>query len=259
MDFLQALVLGLLQGIFEWLPVSSQGQIMAISMAFFGISAENATRYAIMLHIGTLLSAIVYFRKELTKACTLRDTNTINFLVIAVFATAITGIPCYLILKSITKIESNYLVAIIGTALVAMGALLIFIGYIKKASNRKNPTSKDAILTGLAQGLSVLPGISRSGITVAALLIQKFEAKQALKLSFLLSIPSIAIAEIMFYAVEPFAFDLNALAGMVAAFLSGLLLIHLMIKVAEKINFASFCLFFGIAYISISLFDLLIL
>lgn len=257
MDFIQAIVLGFLQGLFEWLPVSSQGQIMALSMAFFGISALQAARYAIMLHMGTLFSAIFYLRKDIAKVLASKDVQTIKFLVIAVLATGVTGLPCYFILKKLIASESQCLVALIGALLITMGFLLLLVGFMKKTPQKgKKPNNKDAIITGLAQGLSVLPGISRSGITVAALLFRKFDSKQALKLSFLLSIPSIAIAELILYAGEPFAIDSNAIAGMIAAFLTGLLLIHVLIKAAEKINFASFCIIFGLVYISIALFDI---
>jgi len=248
------LVLGALQGVFEWLPVSSKGQIMALAMSFFKLNAETSLRYAVMLHLGTLLSAVFYFRTELKELFLLKNRPLLKFLAIAVFATGITAVPCYMLLKIlITNYNASSFIFLIGFLLIIAGFL-----QLKKQSKLKGSIStQNAIILGLAQGFSALPGISRSGITTSALLLRGFQPEQAFRLSFLLSIPSILIAVVAFSVLEPVAFDLNAIFAMLIAFALGLLLIDILIKAARKINFSIFCIAFGIIYMAIAMLELI--
>lgn len=253
MDLIQAILIGALQGISEWLPISSQGQLMAIAIAFFNVSAETALKYSVMLHAGTLLSAIVYFRKELFSLLKPEKRQLLWFLIIAVLSTAITGIPAYFFLKAVLGQSTAFFLLLIGFLLIATGLIQ------KKKVFRKGKglTKKNAFFLGIAQGFSALPGISRSGMTVSALLFEGFKPDEAFRLSFLLSIPSIAIAVLLFEAVEGFAVDFNAVIALIVSFLLGLLCIDLLLKAAKKISFSKFCFAFGIIYILIALADFL--
>ncbi len=247
MDFLQAVVLGVLQGVFEWLPVSSQGQTIGIAVGFFGISSAEALKHAVFLHAGTLLAAAIYFRKEIIQIISGQLSETRNFIFVAVPATAVTALPSYLLLKSF--LFSSF------ALLVLIGLLLLFTGFIQRIKpkgingelNRKN-----SVLLGLAQGFSVLPGVSRSGITSSALLLRGFSPEKAFRLSFLLSIPSVFLAEISFGFLEGFSFEFNSLVALAFAFAFGLLSIDLLLKAAKRISFSKFCYAFGLIYLGIA-------
>ncbi len=247
MDLFQAIILGIFQGIFEWLPVSSQGQIAAIAVSFFGIPADEALGYAIFLHIGTLIAAAAYFRKELSEMALGKDRKARNFILLAVVATGITAIPSYLLLKSIP---------LTGFALLILIAVLLFVtGFLQKVKSKNtNPelTKKNSVILGLAQGFSVLPGISRSGVTTAALLLEGFSPERAFRISFLLSVPSVLIGEMAFSILEPITFDLSALVALLFAFAFGYLSIAALLNFARAINFSLFCWAFGILYLLIA-------
>jgi undecaprenyl-diphosphatase len=244
MDFFQAAFLGIMQGIFEWLPVSSQGNVASLAVAFFGISAEEAVRYAIFLHIGTLFAAAFYFRNELQGMLRGKERKLRNFMLIAVAATAITALPAYLFLKAVS-----------GSAFALMaltGAMLFVTGFLQKAGRKVKETAlsgKNSVLLGLAQGFSVLPGISRSGITTAALLFEGFTPERAFRVSFLLSVPSVLLGELAFSLFEGFALDIYAVTALLFACAFGLLSIGLLIRLAGKINFSLFCFGFGTFYL----------
>ena len=249
MDIIQAIILGIVQGLFEWLPVSSQGQIAGFAISFFGIKAEEALSYAIFLHIGTLIAAIVYFRKELLEIVKGKEEKMRNFLVIALLATGITALPSYIFLKSIAGS---------GTAILFLTAVMLFVtGFLQRTKNRGKEkeaglTKKNSIVLGLAQGFAVLPGVSRSGVTTAALLFEGFKPEEAFRISFLLSVPSVLAGELVFGLVEGFAVDVNALVALVFAFAFGLASIDALIKLARKINFSLFCFAFGVLYLLIA-------
>ena len=247
MDVVQAIVLGLIQGLVEWLPLSSQAQVMVAAMLLFGETAEQALRYAVFLHIGTLLAAVLYFRTELRDLLLRRDNALLRFLVIAVVATAITGIPSYLLLKQIVLVP--YLLLFIGLFLIATGV----VQWKRKLVKNPSLSGANALFLGLGQGFSVLPGVSRSGVTTSILLFEGFPPEKAFRLSFLLSIPSVFLAEIGFGLMEPIAFDAGTLVALATAFIAGFVSITALLAVAKKINFALFCVGFGLLYIVVAL------
>ncbi|MEM4662846.1 MAG: undecaprenyl-diphosphate phosphatase [Candidatus Diapherotrites archaeon] len=257
MDAFQALVFGVLQGIFEWLPISSQGQVMNFTIAFFNINADEAFRIASTLHIGTLFSALIYFRKDVWEILSFRETRMLKFLLVAVFSTALTAFPCYYLLKILVTQQENRVVMIVTSLLlVLMGALLIIVGRFKVVRSKKPLTEKSAFITGLAQGLSILPGISRSGITVSALLLQGYDAESSFKTSFILSIPTVIFGEMILLFFEPVAIETVTFVGILSAFFVGLASIGLLMKIAKKVNFGKICIMFGVLYFLIVLIDL---
>ncbi len=252
MDLAQAIVLGLLQGVFEWLPVSSQGQVMGLGISFLGLTVESAKNYSIFLHIGTLFAAIVFFRKEIKRIISSRDVPLAKFLGIAVLATAITAIPSYLLLNAFSLLG-------IPALLFFIGIFLLITGYLQgRKQSQKKPglSNKNAFFLGLGQGFSVLPGVSRSGTTVSVLLFEGFSPKEAFRLSFLLSIPSVLVAELAFSIFDPISIGLNEIVAVVSAFVFGLVSISVLLKLAEQISFSKFCyafalLYFGIAFLAL--------
>lgn len=247
MDLLQAIVLGTIQGITEWLPISSQGQSIAVALTVFGMSVEEALHYSIFLHLGTLIAATAYFRKEIVELLQLKDKTLLKFLAIAVVSTAATAIPTYLILRNLLG-SSTLLLLLIGVFLIITGLLQMKKRFVKEAKL----TNLNALMLGLGQGFSVLPGISRSGTTTSVLLFEGFEPEKAFRISFLLSVPSVFAAEILFGLAEPIMFELNVMIAVAVAAAVGFASIKLLLVVARRINFFLFCILFGLFYVVIA-------
>jgi len=114
---------------------------------------------------------------------------------------------------------------------------------------QKNLTIFDGVILGISQGLTALPGLSRSGTTVAFLLMRGFKDEEALRLSFLMSIPIVLVANIGLNLIGGFSPTLNSLVGVLFAFIFGLLTIDWLMQIARKIKFAWFTLIFGILII----------
>ena len=246
MDLVQAAFLGILQGIAEWLPVSSQGQVIVAAMHLLGITEELAFRYAVFLHVGTLIAAIVYFRRDLVEIAGMKDRRMLWFLGLGLIGSALTAAPAYLLIKQVLQAPFA-LMLVIGVALLLTG----FLQFGKRAG-QEFAGKKAGFLTGLAQGFSVVPGISRSGVTTAALLVQGFSPEKAFSLSFILSIPSVLLAEIAFGLVEGISFEANALAAVAVAALVGFVSIDFLLKLARRINFGWFAIGFGLLYLAIA-------
>ncbi|MFH1225581.1 MAG: undecaprenyl-diphosphate phosphatase [Candidatus Diapherotrites archaeon] len=268
MDLVQGIVLGLVQGLVEWLPLSSQAQVIAVSVAVFGSAPIDALNYSIFLHIGTLVAAAAYFRREIfgiakaavpalmqnqkTKPAKPETARLLVFMVIALLATAITAIPTYLFLKqTFTNATAGFVLLSMGVLLIATGAVQM----VTKKTREAKTTKTNALIAGLGQGFSVLPGISRSGTTTSILLFEGFRVEEALRLSFILSVPSVFAAEIMFGIAEQgaVAVDAGILAALATAAIAGFASISILMRVAKKINFAWFCFLFGAVYVVMGL------
>jgi len=252
---LDAILFGIIQGIFEWLPISSQGNLVLLMVSMFGYSVGEAISYSIFLHTGTMLAALVYFRKDILSILrslpgyrvNYKENNgMISFLVLATIITGLVGFPIYMYLKTTTFVGEVF-IGLVGMA-------LIFTGLIQKTvkgsgkNGLKNLNLKDSVLLGIAQGLSVIPGISRSGITVSSLLFRNYDSSSALKISFLMSIPAILIAEIglgVMGGIPSLGID-KIITGLLFSFVFGMLTIHVLIKIAKKYAFWKFCIILGI-------------
>jgi len=252
MDFLTAIIAGLMQGIFEWLPISSQGNILGI-FTFFGSNPAAALQLAVMLHIGTLAAAIVYFRKEIKQMICTKGQNEIEkkenkkllfFLTIATLATIITAVPSYFVLEEMLGTNVAFVLLLLAILLLITG----LIQFMKKKVSDGALTTKNAIFTGLGQGFSVLPGVSRSGTTTSVLLFRGFKPEEAFRISFLMSIPAVFLADVAYGIFKGFIFDEFALLALLIAFVIGLLSMDILIKLAKKINFAYFCFALAIIY-----------
>ncbi len=255
MDFITAIISGILQGIFEWLPISSQGNLLGL-FTIIGSNPQEALKLAVMLHIGTLLSATIYFRKEILELVLSLKLKLINkkenknwdltkFLIIATLATSITAIPSYLFLKNFLGTNTSFVLLLLAGLLIITGALQLF----KKVKGSGELNIKNAILVGLGQGFSILPGISRSGTTTSFLAFSGFTPQKAFRISFLLSIPAVLVAELGFGLIEGFLIDEFAIIALIFAFIVGIFSMDLLIKIAHKINFAYFCFALAIIYI----------
>ena len=248
MDLLQAILLGVLQGITEWLPISSSGHL-ALVQNFSGLDVPVV--FDVFLHIGTLVAVCVVYRKDIVAMLLAllkldfksREFNTVLLIVLAMIPTAIIGFSFKPFFESMFKSNLQ-----IGAALVVTG-LLLYVASRKKTEN-KEASPLSSLIVGIAQGISVAPGISRSGTTISAGLLQGIDAKEAARFSFLLSIPAIIGAAAFELKDSAVALDsasfLPFLAGAAAAAVVGYLSIGFLIMMLEEINLAWFAYYCGI-------------
>lgn len=259
----EPLVLGAAQGVAEWLPVSSEGLIVLLKNAFFGGGEFlDIVRFALFLHLGTFLAALVYFRHDvavlLREALRYQDAaedrrRTLNFLAVS---TLLSGAVGFTLLQWANGLTERFELS--GRGITAMiGVLLLATGWLqlagRKGARRKQPSdlrAADGVLLGLAQGAAALPGLSRSGLTVSALLLLGYDDESALRLSFLMSLPIVLAGNILLNLGGVSLFNGPGLLGLAAAFVFGLLTIGLLMRAARKANFGAFVLGFGLLTIA---------
>jgi len=255
MDPVTALLAGLLQGIFEWLPVSSEGVITLFLTQIGGQGAIRSVNIAIWLHLGTMLAALIYFRQDFSSIIkqvpvylrqavkgqlfTDKNASLTSFILLATLITAALGGAIYV---SIAIYLANYprlFTLLMALALLATGFLRY---YRPTASKREGEIGLiDATSLGLFQALSVIPGVSRSGITVFGLFLRDFDAKSAFKLSFLLSVPAVLIANIGLGFLSGWQFSVELLLAGLVSFVVGYLTISLLLEVADRLEVAYLC------------------
>ena len=255
---IEAIVLGVVQGIAEWLPVSSEGILYLIKTTFFKSqdSFDLVIKEALFLHFGTFLAALIYFRKDVVrllkslfnfKTANLSDRKIIRFLLVSTLISVVFGFPILMSFKYL-DLSSAWTAKIIS---LLVGILLLVTAALQiKASkagykNYQDITDSDSGLLGFMQGLAAIPGLSRSGLTVSALLLRKFDRVPSLKLSFLMSLPIVLGGNILFN-LDKFNLDLYNLTSLFFSFLFGLLTIDILLKLARKVNFGYFILIFGV-------------
>ena len=248
----EALVLGIVQGLTEYLPVSSSGHL-AIGSALFGIEGEESLAFTILVHIATVLSTLVVLWKEIA---------WIFDYVAKIFVSMIpVGVVGVLFMDEVEAIFGSGLL-IVGCMLL-LTALLLSFSYYAKPRQKENLSLKDAFIIGLAQACAVMPGLSRSGSTIATGLLLGNKKEKLAQFSFLMVIPPILgqalLDGIKLMNGENIAGDTptsSLLIGFVAAFLSGCLACKWMINIVKKgklIYFAIYCAIAGIVTLAYSL------
>ena len=264
MSWLEALVLGIVQGLTEYLPVSSSGHL-AIGSALFGIEGEENLAFTIVVHVATVFSTLVILWKEiewifrgLFKFQMNSETRYAINILISMIPIGIVGV---FFKDTVESIFGSGLL-IVGCMLLVTAALLAF-PYYAKPRQKESISMKDAFIIGLSQACAVLPGLSRSGTTIATgLLLGNNKAKLA-QFSFLMVIPPIlgeALLDVLkLVKGEDIAGDIPTLSlvvGFVAAFLSGCLACKWMINIVKKgklIYFAIYCAIAGLVTIACTL------
>lgn len=264
MGWFEALILGLIQGLTEYLPVSSSGHL-AIGQALFGLQGEDNLTFTVAVHVATVLSTLVILWKEidwifrgLFKFEMNSETRYVINILISMIPIGIVGV-----------FFKDYVEEIFGSGLLIVGccllltALLLTFSYYAKPRRKENISMKDAFIIGLAQACAVLPGLSRSGSTIATgLLLGDNKAKLA-QFSFLMVIPPIlgeALLDLMKMmkgeAVTGNIPAMSLIIGFLAAFVSGCFACKWMINIVKKgklIYFAIYCAIVGLVTIVVTL------
>jgi len=247
MNGLEAIIAGAIQGTIEWLPISSEAQSMLYMLNYLHMDPQTALSYAFYLHFGTMIAVIIRFREEFIRiAKNLHmDYPLTRILLIATLATAVTALPLYFLLKTVSPGQNTSIFTMF------IGAMLILTGVIMKAMGTAGEkgmdqmSDREMILTGLAQGCAIIPGISRSGITVATLLAQKMNQETALTLSFLMSVPAaFAIFLIDFGAIRLIPVQ-TAVILTASSLFFGYISMNALLMVAKRTPFWIFCIILG--------------
>lgn len=241
MTIIQAIVLGIIQGITEFLPISSSGHLVLLQK-FWDIK-ENILTFDIALHFATLLVIIVVMRKNILELLRKPICKTTGLLLIATIPVGLIGFLFNDFIEDLFK-TGNFL----GYAFIFTGIII----YLSEKIKRKEKIIKemnifDSIIIGIAQALAVIPGVSRSGMTISAGLFRGIKKEQAIQFSFLLTIPAILgaslkdIIDITVKSSIEVSLDFTLiLFGMFAAFISGYFAIKFMLGFFTRVKLKGF-------------------
>ncbi len=261
MQWFEALILGIIQGLTEFLPVSSSGHL-EIGKVLLGIETTENITFTVVVHGATVLSTIVIFRKDillLFKALFQFKWNDDTKYIVKLFISAIpVAILGFLFKDEIEALFTGNLL-LVGSMLIITALLLGFTS-IAKDRQKKIPFL-DSIIIGIAQAVAVMPGISRSGATIATGILLGNKKEDVAKFSFLMVLMPIIGANLKDILDGSMASEsistMPLIIGFIAAFISGLLACKLMIEIVKRsklIYFAIYCLVVGIVAISFVLF-----
>ena len=278
MTFLEAVLLGILQGLTEFLPISSSGHLV-LAQEFLGVK-EHLVFFDVMLHLGTLFAVLVAYRKALRKLVAVglstlangqfyrKPITTVNtsvelrFIWLILIGMIPTGIIALLFKSELESFFDN--VQLVSIMLIITGVILQLPRLRRRKSEDSNATSEKiktwhAPLIGIAQGGAITPGISRSGTTISLALFLGIPAKTAAEYSFLLSIPAIlgaVVLNIPDIGDTHIPYHILA-AGMLASFIVGYIALRFLLTVLNRGKFSLFsyyCVALGIISLYVSTF-----
>lgn len=254
-------MLGILQGITEFLPISSDGHLVVVQQ-LLGFE-HSLLSYDIFIHIGTLLAVVIFYRRDLLNLAVgvlvKRESAALRLLGLLMAASVPTAIIGLALKKLVEDLNTSALAAALGW--LVTGALLLSASRVKHAPRTQNDLRlADALLMGIAQGIAVLPGVSRSGSTVATGLFRGVQASDAANFSFLMSIPAVAGAVLLslddLHGLTSHDWSVYLTGGITAA-LVGFAAIWGLLKLLRRRIIAPFgwyCLIAGILTIIVLLF-----
>ncbi len=249
MELFQVLFLSFIQGLTEFLPISSSAHLILFSNFFK--SNIQSLNFDVSVHLGTLLAACIYFKEEISLIIKSfkrldRDGEGSNLFINIIIA----AIPILIVGFFISELVEEFLRSprIIAYATIVFAIVLYFCTKFKSQHfELRSMTPIHSLIIGIAQCFALIPGTSRSGITISAALALGIDAKTASKFSFLLAIPTIgAIACYQLISVDLVSFINNFksnLIGMIASFIVAYLTIDFFIKFIEKIGFMPFIIY----------------
>ena len=254
MDYLESILLGVIQGLTEFLPISSSGHL-EISKAILGntLSNKESLLFTIVLHSATAFSTIFFFRKDLLnifKGIFLKNYNESHDFSISILISMIPAVLVGLFFEETINSLFDGNLILVGSMLYITALLLFLSDFLKL---KKNEISfKNSFLIGLSQAIAILPGISRSGATIASAVILGIEREQAARFSFIMVIPLILGSmgkSILDHGMSFENFDLISLIlGFLSAFITGLFACKWMILLVKKSKlyyFSIYCCIVG--------------
>lgn len=246
----ESFILGAVQGIAEWLPISSEAMVVLIKNNFFpdGSGFSEMISFAIFLHLGTLLSVLVYYRAKIWDLVqsTIQYSSASNGrkrkLRFIFWATAVSGILGIVLLKFVGNNENFFnnptSINMFVAGFLVLTAILLYIGETKKTEHSQELTTKRSIITGIFQGLAAIPGVSRSGSTVAGMALLGISKERALELSFILSVPIVFLANIVLNFDTITSLTVNHVVALITAFIFGLITIELLLRLVRRVRFS---------------------
>ena len=261
MKIYQSIILGIVQGLTEFLPISSSGHLNVFPWLFNWEMLSDGMDVA--LHIGTLLALIIFFYKDWIKLIKggyeqvfkkkkTQDGKIFWYLVIATIPAGILSLVLSKISSMIIGDNINNQMLVIAFALIIMGIILYIVDKKCKSNVKyENISLKQSVLIGISQALAAaFPGVSRSGITMTTARMLKIDRESAAKFSFLLATP-ITLAAVIF-DITKFQFDLALILGILASFIVGIFVIKFLLDFLKKGSFKWFAIYrviFGIVII----------
>ena len=244
MDFIQILILSIIQGVTEFLPISSQSHLILTS-AFLGMNDQGLS-FDIALHTGSLIAILIYYRKEINKMLSMSDEGSqyLKLIILGSIPLPIIGLLFIdLVSVNMRSVESIALMTIIF-------AIILYLADTKKkdAINKlKSISIFTIVFIGFMQTLAIMPGVSRAGIVITAALLANFNRGDSIKIAFLLSIPAIFMATVyqsmQLYEIGNIEILNEHLLGMFLSFIFSYITIHLFISTINKISFTPYIIY----------------
>ena len=257
MEWYEAIILGIVQGLTEFLPISSSGHLEIASYILKTNPSENLM-FTVVVHIATAISIIYVFRKdinEIIKGLIQFKKKQLDFILKILISSVPVGVVGVLFEKEVESFFTGNIV-LVGSMLLITAALLFFT-YFKKDDSKKNISYTDAIAIGLAQALAILPGISRSGSTISMALLLNVNREKATKFSFLMVLVPI-FGILILKSIKGFTeisetsnlilFESSYVFGFISALFSGVFACKMMLKIVKEsklIYFSAYCLLVG--------------
>ena len=273
MNLWEAILLGVIQGLTEFLPVSSSGHLVIVQSFIKGFQ-QPGVLFDVMLHFGTLLAVLVFFRKDILDILislipvgwlrnSKRDIDAMQvrsgrkmalYIITGTIFTGVIGLSCEDRIHHLFTSTTN-----VSFMLLVTGVLLFISDRFQGGRVEKDMNIVDSIVIGIVQGISLIPGISRSGSTIAFGIFRGLDGQAAARFSFLLSIPAIlgaVVLESRYIGMIPSGDIAIYLAGMVIAAVTGFLTLRLLLFIIKKHKlsiFAYYCWILGISTLIIKI------
>ncbi len=257
MTLLESIILGIIQGLTEFLPVSSSGHLV-LFQHIMG-HKEVPLLFDVLLHVASLIAILIFFRKKLFALAEgvviKKDDNSIREMIMLAIGTGVTVAMVVFVKPVLMHIREHP--KILGFTFLFTAAILVVANYLmKKIRDDRSVSVKDALFIGFFQGLAILPGISRSGSTIAAALFKKIPGEKAVEFSFLLAIPAIGGAMVL----EAFKGEwgsiefIPTLAGCIASLVASLFALKLLVIMVKKTILFPFAAYLILLSISVFIF-----
>jgi len=237
MEIISAVILGIVQGITEFLPVSSSGHLVIIE-SLGSFLNKPGILFEVVLHFGTLTAVLIYFRNSL------KDYLNINSLILLIIGTLPAVFVGLLFKNQIEGFFDN--VKLVGFALMVTALINLATDYFANKNKKLSVMPKNALLIGISQAFAIIPGISRSGSTIFAAVAGGVDRKKAAEFSFILSVPAILGANFLEIISNESSFKASIIPlafGFLAAMISGYFAIKTVISFLEKRHFRYFSIY----------------